>query len=1484
MTAVLDPQLVGNVLSALEDRELPLLSWGVTSGVLSRDEVVQILREHLALSATAPEPEDLLEFLTSKALLLQVPGSSPPRYRTRLAETVRLTADLRQLFPPRDLRSPPQRWWDQGRPLIADYRLHVAPRRYPRRDIPAPAALASLQMLNGWSPLHSAIAAAQLEGRQLARFQLDAARSVFSSLVGRQHRGVIVGAGTGSGKTMAFYLPAYAAMASRIQAGQFGVQTLALYPRKELLRDQVREAVRAAGVIRAALVEQGRRPLRIGALYGDTPGTAVDQRLRPGQDLHRVWRSRSDGLVCPYFPCPLCASDLLWPEGDRLQQRDMLKCTSCSFALGADDIALTRESLIRQPPDLLFTTTEMLNQRASDYRLGRLMGWLGRTTPRLVLLDEVHTYAGMHGAQVGLLLRRWRNAVRTPVTFVGLSATLRDAAGFFARLIGVTETAVDSITVTPEDLISQGREYALAVRGDPISGASLLSTSIQAAMLHGRALDRKGAEYLYGSTGFLFTDDLDVTNRFYDDLRDAEGKQHRSRRGRLQGKVLAGLRSPDAPFASQRYRDGQSWDLVHGIGRPLPPLADSGELRIGRTSSQDAGVDLDADLIVATASLEVGFNDARVGLVLQHKAPHDMAAFIQRRGRAGRLPQQRPWTVVALSDYGRDRLTYQSYDSLFSPQVPARNLPVGNRSVLKIQGTQALLDWMGRKLFMAGVRLDPRRVLRAPRDRQRTNLAEQQRVADLLEDLLRETVLQDDLATHLQHALGVDPDEVQALLWEPPRALLLAVVPTALRRLRSAWRPAVTDPGAQPGDLLPEFITRALFDSLNVPEVRLQLPLDDADDEHMPIAAALREAVPGRVSRRFGYRRDEHRTWLPLPGQDGKIELRQFVTAGSRQGQWHPHDASPVEVVRPFSMQLAIPSADVADSAQGMPRWASQLVEPDADLVAGDVPRPSPWSTRVPAVHFATHAAGNPIQVRRMTLGARCDTRYQDGRAETRTAQYVIDGAPGALGFSLTVDAMRFQLMPLNHSDDRIRAYLSSPSWRTLAFTIGIAEDPALEDVANTFQRGWLSLVYLTAFALAGIDGSRTPADIHASLAGGAWRTGLRRVLAVMYRDADPDGHLSPAPERLLTTLEELSHDPRVTACLDRHGDLLMAPDLRASTGALAQRAYRDTLAAGILAAALRACPDAQERDLIVDVVPGANEGAPATIWLSETALGGIGIVEQLVQYYARDPRRFWGLVEAALGPGDYEDVDGRLVRLLDHLQDAPTGAAANAIGRLRAAASAADADTALRDLLEAWTVLDGPPRHAAVAGLSARLLRPGSTKATDNLAYGLIQAWDDLERRLGIELDARVIAYAVGAGELAIAGTTTRLTVDQVFSLLWPRGLQARSQHLQHYQPFSPPPVLDRLLVSAAHDQGLPRLDVTTTSWQSQYQSLIAKHGAIDLTAPADQSAALSSAIRTVPALPIDLDVLRVYGSAQQFTRTGNRIAVRVELREKTQ
>ena len=145
MTQRIDPEFAGNLLSSLEDLELPLLSWGVTDGALSEDEVLEAIDTALAArpDSGGTASGDIRDFLQNQALLFRVPGSSPPRYRTRLAEALRLTAQLRQLFPPRGAPAPQPDWWQAGRRLVADYRLHAAARRYPRWDVPAARALSS---------------------------------------------------------------------------------------------------------------------------------------------------------------------------------------------------------------------------------------------------------------------------------------------------------------------------------------------------------------------------------------------------------------------------------------------------------------------------------------------------------------------------------------------------------------------------------------------------------------------------------------------------------------------------------------------------------------------------------------------------------------------------------------------------------------------------------------------------------------------------------------------------------------------------------------------------------------------------------------------------------------------------------------------------------------------------------------------------------------------------------------------------------------------------------------------------------------------------------------------------------------------------------------------------------------------------------------------------------------------------------------------
>ncbi|WP_286158128.1 protein DpdJ [Streptomyces sp. CB03911] len=1474
------------MLNALEDQELPLLTWGVTGGTLSKDEVQDTLRSFVDSDpeAAAHGEERLLRELLNRGLLFKVPDSSPLAYRTRLGEGLRLTTSLRQLFPPTGTGFS-DNWWQPYRHLVADYRLHVADRSYPRRDLPAAAEIDALASTSGWSGSNLAVAHAGWGKYDLSAFQVRAARTVLRALKSDRSEAVIVGAGTGSGKTLAFYLPAFVAMAADRRPES--VHTLALYPRIELLRDQVKDAVRNALAIREAIPSMR---LRIGVLYGATPYSTASF-TQSGRGGAR-WEVKPDGYICPYLSCPACdTGKLLWRKNDIAAGREVLSCLNCRKTLPEGLFALTRDSIRQNVPKLLFTTTEMLNRNTAGSRLGSVLGWRPGHGPRLVLLDEAHTFSGATGAQTALLLRRWRYARRSPVTFVGLSATLQQADRFMAQLTGLPTENVSLIEPRSEEMEHEGREYSLVLRGDPVSGVSLLSVSIQAAMLYGRLLDHRRqtpeGSTLFGSTGFAFTDDLDVTNRFYNILCEVEGEQYRQhgrRAFRRSRRVLAALRSPGLEFHDKRYRDGQSWDLPVRLGHNLHEGGTQTPLMIGRTSSQDTGFDTDANLVVATASLEVGFNDPRVGLVIQHKAPHDPASFLQRRGRAGRERGTRPTTIVVLSDFGRDGIAYRAYDSLFSPEVPVRSLPVGNRHIVKVQGAQAFVDWLNRLLARERIWQDARELIGRAADPRPDDEKATRFLVDRLRQLLGgDDVLFRELRDHLAASLQIDLAEAQALLWEQPRSVMLSVAPTVLRRLDVGSGPVRDDPGA--GSFLPEFVTKSLFASLNLPEVEFEVPFLEGP-ESLPIAQALRESVPGKVSRRYAYADGRHSSWVPVAAGENQLDIAEFVKHGAPEGEWDSGipDIGSVPVVRPYEIRLSQPPEDITDRSLGFAVWATQIV-PDAahPPIDADTPQNKAWKGAVTRVGFATHAAANPVEVRRMTLGAAGNIVTRQGQTPY-SVTYVQDGERVALGFGLTVDALVLELVPLDLGLPRVREYLRGPQWRTKAFMQSVAEDPRLAARANVFQLGWLSLVFLSAFTLRGAKGS-TPQQTLAALSRGAWRDDVPQIIKMLYRQdqEQSDGDDGVVP-RVVGDLQELSQQPEVCTALDELATLLLGERIVERTAELARRAYRDTFAAAALDAVLRICPDAQDGDLTVDVVAG-NGSTPETVWITETGIGGLGLVEAVAEKYGEDPHRFWKFLDASLRPNAFEHTDHRLTRLVRHVvDDEPGGLVAQAMADLRGAKAAGAAATALERLRHEWTRFDGAPLHSEVAALATRLLRPGSGPQTDRTARVLLAEWERIEQLVGIEVDARVVAYLAGRNLL---GIPSAMTADQVFGMLWPRGDIARNHHLHVYQPFrdnNRPAVVDRLLVAAVHSEDLPRVDLLAPDWPHRYRELLAEHGFVELYCPVANPVVLRDALLKVPLIPVDRGVLRLYGEVDRVARDGVEVFVKVVLKEAEQ
>ena len=169
----------------------------------------------------------------------------------------------------------------------------------------------------------------------------------------------------------------------------------------------------------------------------------------------------------------------------------VLRCAACNFDVPVGTtITLTRDQMRDEPPDVLFTTTEMLNRLLMDGRMRHLIGvGRGGMPIEVVLLDEVHTYEGTTGAQSPASSAPLATRPPPPGALRGLSATLREASSFFASLTGLPDHAVSAIEPGRTTSSRRAGVPRRLLRGDPHSGASVLSTTIQTAMLMRRVLD-----------------------------------------------------------------------------------------------------------------------------------------------------------------------------------------------------------------------------------------------------------------------------------------------------------------------------------------------------------------------------------------------------------------------------------------------------------------------------------------------------------------------------------------------------------------------------------------------------------------------------------------------------------------------------------------------------------------------------------------------------------------------------------------------------------------------------------------------------------------------------------------------------------------------------------------------------------------------------------------------------------------------------------
>lgn len=99
-----------------------------------------------------------------------------------------------------------------------------------------------------------------------------------------------------------------------------------------------------------------------------------------------------------------------------------------------------RKQILDSPPDILLTNYMMLELLLTRHGERQIRDSIYGSL-RFLVFDELHTYRGRQGADVGMLIRRIRGCCKSPVTMIGTSATMVSTGSYHDQRLAVATVA-----------------------------------------------------------------------------------------------------------------------------------------------------------------------------------------------------------------------------------------------------------------------------------------------------------------------------------------------------------------------------------------------------------------------------------------------------------------------------------------------------------------------------------------------------------------------------------------------------------------------------------------------------------------------------------------------------------------------------------------------------------------------------------------------------------------------------------------------------------------------------------------------------------------------------------------------------------------------------------------------------------------------------------------------------------------------------------
>jgi ATP-dependent helicase Lhr and Lhr-like helicase len=312
-----------------------------------------------------------------------------------------------------------------------------------------------------------------------------------------------------------------------------------------------------------------------------------------------------------------------------------------------------RQQALRKPPHIVVTTPESLY-----VLLGSVSGRRMLATVRTVIVDEIHALAAnKRGSHLALTLERLQALCPQPLVRIGLSATQKPIDEMARFLTGGAPCEIVDIGYTRQ------RDLALELPPTPLS---VVMSNDQWEQVYGRVAEL----VLSHRTTLVFVNTRRMAERAARHLGE--------RLGREAVAAHHGSLSKEARLlAEQRLKRG--------------------ELQV----------------LVATASLELGLDIGDVDLVCQLGSPRSIATFLQRAGRSGHAVGGTP--KARLFPQSRDELVECAalLDSVRRGELDALRVPPAPLDVLAQQliAEVACREWDEDALFALVTRAWPYRQL-----------------------------------------------------------------------------------------------------------------------------------------------------------------------------------------------------------------------------------------------------------------------------------------------------------------------------------------------------------------------------------------------------------------------------------------------------------------------------------------------------------------------------------------------------------------------------------------------------------------------------------------------------------------------------------------------------------------------------------------------------------------------------------------------------